>query len=139
LAVSQQLGDWGHSIDSSVKWRPPSLCPDCNHKSVKHGWKTFDRNYWSSVSPFAYIKDVAIETMLREFGSVSKSASFQSQLEYMIDDGPSSETCSTNSQDRRAEELLLQACLDELATSPRKRHSKLYNFQGCVPQGIPSW
>lgn len=86
LAVSQQqLGDWGHSIDSSVKWRPPSLCPDCNHKSVKHDWKTFDWNYSSSVSPFAYVKDVAIETVLREFGSVSKSESFQPQLEYMVD------------------------------------------------------
>jgi hypothetical protein len=39
----------------------------------------------------------------------------------MVDDSPSSETFSINSQDRRAEELLFQACLDERATSPRKR------------------
>jgi hypothetical protein len=103
-------------------WWPASHCPGCYDKPVNYGWKAFDWNHWSSVAPFAYVKDAAIETVLREFDTVSKSESFQSQLAYMVDDSPSNETCSTTSQDRKAKEFLLQACLDELATSPRKRH-----------------
>jgi hypothetical protein len=90
---------------------------------MNRSWEVFEANQWSSAASFAHVKDEAIETVLREFDSVSKSKSFLSQLEYMVDDGPSTESCSA-SQDRQAQEFLLQMCLDELAKSPRKRHSK---------------
>lgn len=129
LAVSQQLGDWGPMGVTPIKWWSSSQCPGRKDKSVNRSWEAFEANQWSSAASFAYVKDAAIETVLREFDSVSKSESFLSQLEYIVDNGPSNESCSA-SQDRQAQEFLLQMCLDELAKSPRKRHSKPCDWIG---------
>ena len=74
LAVSQQLETMEHTT-GCIKWWSPSQLPFQGNISMKRSWDIFNANKCNSAAPFAYVKDAALEVVLRDFCAVVDSYS----------------------------------------------------------------
>jgi ankyrin repeat protein len=132
LALSEQMGSFDMEEYRIKFWASPKY-PSSSDVSFKHAWNHYDSNAHFLTTPFAAVKEAAVQAILLEFSNVLRSESFLNQLHDRLGEADSTEPIV--SQELEAQAMLLQLCLDDIAETAMSRLEK--TLMSVLSGGLP--